>query len=94
MYTRQNTGTNNIKFVLCNGSVLCHTVERYCRLTVLLCQKEYGRRHGSGGRKEERQPDGEEEGKGKEERGKGERLKGEIKQIRLIQVEENINNGE
>jgi hypothetical protein len=37
---------------------------------------------GSGGRKEERQPNGEKEGKGKEERGKRERLKGEIKQIR------------
>lgn len=33
-------------------------------------------------RKEERQPDGKKEGKGKKERGKRERLKGDIKQIR------------
>jgi len=38
MHTRQNPGTNNINFVLYKGSVLCDAVERYCRLTVLLCQ--------------------------------------------------------
>lgn len=78
MHTGQNPGTNNIKFLLCNGSVLCHTLERHCRLTVLLYQEEYGGRHRGGGRKKERQPDGKKEGKGKEERGKRERLKGEL----------------
>lgn len=67
MHTRQNSGTNNINFVLYNGSVLCDAGGRYCRLTVLLHQWECGVRHGSGGRKKERQPDEKKEGKGTEE---------------------------
>jgi hypothetical protein len=55
MHTRQNPGTNNIKFVLYNGSVLCDAVERYCRLTVLQYQEEYGGRRGGGGRKNDNQ---------------------------------------
>lgn len=46
-----------------------------------------------GDKKKERQPDGKKEGKGKEERRKRERLKVDIKQIRWIQVEGNINKG-